>query len=37
MIEIIREFRDDDDYQKLQDLADYLVDLIINLPETPQP
>jgi len=36
MIEIIRVFQDEDNKEKLQKLADYLVNLVINLSRIPQ-
>lgn len=35
MIEIVRVFQDEDDQKELQDLADYLVNLVLS--QIPQP
>lgn len=35
MIEIIRIYSNEDDSQVWQDLANFLVNLVLNLPETP--
>ena len=37
MIEINDTCQDEEDEKELQDLADYLINIIINLPKIPQP